>query len=473
MASAEGRWGARQREDLEQRLTDPIVSILFVQGPPRATIFATLLQVLRNILKDPVNARFRRLRVTNATVQRRVVNEPLVLGFLLQLGFRFEADHLVFCTPPRSSSPSRSDGSGNSDGAANNSCSDRSVGSNDTVLPPADAIEAVKHALYLLEEAKKVAAAYASADQHTHRSNGDGYSDDDNEGSEGRARDDFALRGWGCSYGDGNDGDDGNGGEDDEAASQVVMRQIQQLATIGDSAGRRGQAGGGSGDRDGGGVPLVFQSTLAAIMGGRPLIGGGGVGDEGEEDDKGKRRRRLVSETGQGVGDGVDRRRTTREWPIAGDRLAAVAAGTAPPPVNASAAANAADAGMQRLLQQRHAVASAYTSYQAHQRAAAAAAAAAVTQHDSRDGSAAAAAAAIASADEEAEQRTVIAAVEAAEAVEATARKESAVAYEGDGDWDKCDLCVVEDAVGVPQLLWLSLMLPLRERVVVDMWPER
>ena len=94
-----GRQQAASRADLERRLTDPIVSILSVQGPQRATIFATLFQVLRNILKDPANVRFRRLRVTNATVQRRVVNEPLVLGFLLQLGFRFEADHLVFFAP--------------------------------------------------------------------------------------------------------------------------------------------------------------------------------------------------------------------------------------------------------------------------------------------------------------------------------------------------------------------------------------
>lgn len=283
----------RHRQDVESALTDPIVAILATAGPRRATVFATLLQLLRNILKDPANNKFRRLRVSNAAVQRRVLNEPLVLDFLMKLGFQFADEHLVL-TADKTQDLAR----------ANDQLHASQPALHDAVLR-------AKHALFLLEEAKKVAAAYAAEDGAS----------------------DYEL-------------DSGH----HEGVTRQELREV--MRAVAESPG----------EADDSHSEMSEMMLRAALLDQAEAFTENGVGDGSEWEDT---HRTLVA---RDTDDGED------------------------------------DAVVARLLQQRHAVASAYTAYQAHQRAAHAPGAAGQIDTGSAGGST------------------------------------WDTAYEGDNDWDKCDL---------------------------------
>eukprot|EP00750_Incisomonas_marina_P014571 INCI17686.3.p2 GENE.INCI17686.3~~INCI17686.3.p2 ORF type:complete len:378 (-),score=61.73 INCI17686.3:1589-2722(-) len=286
-----------QRRYVEGALTEPIVAILATPGPRRATVFATILQLLRNIVKDPANGKFRRLRLANAAVQRRVLNEPLVLDFLVKLGFQFADEHLVFA------GAQMPDLSPNDHLPVNQSKLD-------------DAVLRAKQALFLLEEAKKVAAAYAAKEAE---------SDDEincveesSSGHEGFTRQQFhdVLRAVAESS---DDVDDVPPGLRELALRDALIDQESNIETQDDDEGAQ---------RNG---------TRHALV-------------------------------------GFDAR----------DRACG-------------------DKNFSRLLQQRHAVASAYTAYQAHQRS-------------------------------------------RAENMSGEATWDTT--YEGDNDWDKCDLCMEDIGIG-------------------------
>ena len=133
---------------MEDKVTDTIVSILSVEGPRRATVFATLIQILGNIVKEPENVKFRKLRVTNSTVQRRVLNEPLVLEFLQHVGFAFRQEHLVLFAQDAGATREAS------------KSQQQETAPQEQWGPPQLFIEGIDHAIFLLKEAKKVAAAY-------------------------------------------------------------------------------------------------------------------------------------------------------------------------------------------------------------------------------------------------------------------------------------------------------------------------
>jgi hypothetical protein len=421
-----------------------IVSILAVTGPARASHFATLFQVLDNIVKAPENLKFRRLRLSNNTVQRRVLKVAPVLDFLLHVGFEVTDEHLVFfphyvlgsddaghsaatvvhaaAVGGQSSASAPDDApnvpSASRSNAATAPATARSAAACTTVATSRSQrlrwpfLDTVEHALGLLREAKKVAAAYANETD-------DGFPDgqwpsspssplsspaiahlaawarDDSHAAHAAAASGSRRRGRGLAsafldageYEDGEDSEDGDESEDELgaliASELLAAGQLRRRQPRHDSHQQRQQQ-----QRHHYNTPL-------------------------DEDDS-------VGDTDFGDGD-------------------------------------FGDSAVRRLLQQRHAVASAFTALQARKRVALAADYAsgqhreAVHVHDGVVN--------VGSQDEEEAAGDIVGAAQltakpnrgypsapaaaAAKVAAAAALNPGPGATEGDADWDKCDLCVL------------------------------
>lgn len=74
------------------------VYVLLRQDPPRAiTAAETLIKMLANVLKNPQEEKFRKIRLSNAAIQSKLTSVPGAVGILAEAGFsRVELEGEVY-----------------------------------------------------------------------------------------------------------------------------------------------------------------------------------------------------------------------------------------------------------------------------------------------------------------------------------------------------------------------------------------